>query len=294
MRASPPSRRSASRFSRDAELMALDEIDEELRVLREMASAYAEARIAPIAAEVDRSDRFPRELWPEMGRLGLHGVTVEEEFGGAGLGYLAHAIVSEEISRRSGSVGISYIAHSNLCVNQIRLNGTAEQKRRFLPGLLDGTKVGALAMSETGAGSDVVSLRLAATRRGDRFVLEGTKIRTTNGAVADVYVIYAKTDPAAGKKGISAFLVERGAPGFTQAPPLDKLGMRGSGTCELVFSNCEIPAENVLGAVGDGVRVLMKGLDFERIVAASAPIGMMQAALDIGLAYARRRKQFGR
>jgi isovaleryl-CoA dehydrogenase len=274
--------------------MALEEFDEELRSLREMASAYAERRIAPIAAEVDRNDRFPRDLWPEMGRLGLHGITVEEEFGGAGLGYLAHAVVSEEISRRSGSVGISYIAHSNLCMNQIRLNGTAEQKRRFLPGLLDGSKVGALAMSEAGAGSDVVSLRLAADRRGDRFVLNGTKMWTTNGAFADLYVIYAKTDPAAGKNGISAFLVERGAPGFTQAQPLDKLGMRGSGTCELVFSGCEVPVENVLGAVGDGVRVLMKGLDFERIVAASAPIGMMQAALDIGLAYARQRRQFGR
>ncbi|MGA0595891.1 acyl-CoA dehydrogenase family protein [Enterovirga sp. CN4-39] len=274
--------------------MVLDELDDDLRSLRELASSYAERRIAPIAAEVDRADRFPRELWPEMGELGLFGITVEEEFGGAGLGYLAHAVVSEEISRRSGSVGISYIAHSNLCVNQIRLNGTAEQKRRFLPALIAGAKVGALAMSESGAGSDVVSLRLGATRRGDRYVLNGTKMWTTNGAFADVYVVYAKTDPDAGKKGITAFLVERGTPGFSQAQPLDKLGMRGSGTCELVFEDCEVPAENVLGALNGGVRVLMKGLDYERIVAASAPIGLMQAALDIGLAYARERKQFGR
>jgi isovaleryl-CoA dehydrogenase len=272
------------------DIYALDEIT---RQIRDSVAAFASERIAPLADEVDRKDTFPRHLWPELGALGVLGITADEDNGGAGLGYLAHVVASEEISRASGSIGISYIAHSNLCVNQIRLNANAELRGRYLPKLISGEHVGALAMSESGSGSDVVSMTLRAERRGDRFVLNGSKMWITNGDHADVYVIYAKTSPDAGKRGITAFVVERDTPGFSRAQKLDKLGMRGSGTCELVFEDCEIPAENVLGTIDAGVRVLMKGLDYERIVAASASVGLMQAALDIALPYVRERKQFG-
>jgi len=268
-------------------------LDETTRQIRDTVAAFASERIAPLADAVDRTDFFPRELWPELGALGVLGITAEESDGGAGLGYLAHVVASEQISRASGSIGISYIAHSNLCVNQIRLNANAEQRRRYLPKLISGEHVGALAMSEAGSGSDVVSMSLKAVRRGDRFVLDGTKMWITNGDHADIYVIYAKTTPDAGKRGITAFIVERNAPGFRRGKKLDKLGMRGSGTCELVFENCEIPEANVLGTLDAGVSVLMKGLDYERIVAASASVGLMQAALDIVLPYVRERKQFG-
>ncbi|TKT70202.1 isovaleryl-CoA dehydrogenase [Afipia massiliensis] len=267
--------------------------DETTRQIRDSVAAFASERIAPLADEVDRKDTFPRHLWPDLGALGVLGITADEDDGGAGLGYLAHVVASEEISRASGSIGISYIAHSNLCVNQIRLNANPELRRRYLPKLISGEHVGALAMSESGSGSDVVSMALRAEQRGDRFVLNGSKMWITNGDHADVYVIYAKTSPDAGKRGITAFVVERDTPGFGRAQKLDKLGMRGSGTCELVFEDCEIPAENVLGTIDAGVRVLMKGLDYERIVAASASVGLMQAALDIALPYVRERKQFG-
>lgn len=275
-------------------MLDIHDLDETTRLLRDAVAGFAGERIAPIAAQVDREDSFPRYLWPELGRLGVLGVTAPEEHGGAGLGYLAHVVAAEEVSRASGSVGISYVAHSNLCVNQISLNGSPDQKRRYLPRLLSGEHVGALAMSEAGAGSDVVGMRLRAERHGDRFRLSGTKLWTTNGAFADVFVVYAKTSPEAGKLGISAFVVERGFPGFSQAQPLDKLGMRGSGTCELVFEDCDVPEENLLGELDRGVRVLMGGLDYERIVAAAAPVGLMQAALDVALPYARERRQFGR
>lgn len=268
-------------------------LDETVRQIKDSVAAFANERIAPLADEVDRKDTFPRHLWPELGALGVLGITADEADGGAGLGYLAHVVASEEISRASGSIGISYIAHSNLCVNQIRLNANADLRKRYLPKLISGEHVGALAMSESGSGSDVVSMKLRADRRGDRFVLNGSKMWITNGDHADVYVIYAKTTPDGGKRGITAFVVERNTPGFTRAQKLDKLGMRGSGTCELVFENCEVPAENVLGTIDAGVRVLMKGLDYERIVAASASVGLMQAALDIALPYVRERKQFG-
>lgn len=268
-------------------------LDETTRQIKDSVAVFANERIAPLADEVDRKDTFPRHLWPELGALGVLGITADEADGGAGLGYLAHVVASEEISRASGSIGISYIAHSNLCVNQIRLNGNADLRKRYLPKLISGEHVGALAMSESGSGSDVVSMKLRADRRGDRFVLNGSKMWITNGDHADIYVIYAKTNPDGGKRGITAFVVERNTPGFTRAQKLDKLGMRGSGTCELVFENCEIRAENVLGAIDAGVRVLMKGLDYERIVAASASVGLMQAALDIALPYVRERKQFG-
>ncbi|MEW6645012.1 MAG: acyl-CoA dehydrogenase family protein [Pseudomonadota bacterium] len=269
-------------------------LDDTARAIRDTVEAFATERIAPLADTVDRTDTFPRALWPELGALGILGITADEADGGAGLGYLAHVLASEQVSRASGSIGISYIAHSNLCVNQIRLNGNATQRRRFLPRLISGEHVGALAMSEAGSGSDVVSMALRATRRGDRFVLNGTKMWITNGDHADVYVIYAKTSPDAGKRGITAFVVERDTPGFRRSQKLDKLGMRGSGTCELVFENCEVPEDNVLGEIDAGVSVLMKGLDYERIVAASASVGLMQAALDIALPYVRERKQFGR
>ncbi|OKO86660.1 isovaleryl-CoA dehydrogenase [Bradyrhizobium sp. AS23.2] len=269
-------------------------LDETTSQIRDTVAAFAAERIAPLADRVDRTDVFPRELWPELGALGILGITADEADGGAGLGYLAHVVASEQVSRASGSIGISYIAHSNLCVNQIRLNGSAAQRKRFLPKLISGEYVGALAMSEAGSGSDVVSMSLKATRRGDRFVLNGTKMWTTNGHHADVYIIYAKTTPDAGKRGITAFIVERNSPGFSQGQKLDKLGMRGSGTCELIFEDCEVPEENVLGKLDGGVQVLMKGLDYERIVASSASIGLMQAALDIALPYVRERKQFGR
>ena len=268
--------------------------DDVLDALRDTVRRFALERIAPLARRIDRDDWFPRELWPELGALGLLGPTVPEEYGGAGLGYQAHAVISEEISRVSGSVGISYIAHSNLCVNQIQLHGTDSQKRRFLPRLLSGEAVGALAMSEAGAGSDVVSMRLRADPDGDGFRLDGTKLWTTNGWHADTFVVYAKTDPQAGKAGITAFIVERGTPGFETRQLLDKLGMRGSGTCELVFEGCRVPYANVLGEVGRGVAVLMRGLDYERLVAASACVGFLQAALDIALPYASERRQFGR
>jgi len=268
-------------------------LGEEIDLLRDSVRGFAADRIAPRAAEIDRTDQFPGDLWPEMGALGLHGITVEDEDGGAGMGYLAHCVAMEEVSRASASVGLSYGAHSNLCVNQIRRWGNAEQKRRYLPGLIDGSQVGALAMSEPGAGSDVVSMRLRADRRGDRFVLNGSKMWITNGHVADTLVIYAKTDPAAGPRGISAFIVEKGFAGFRPAQKLDKLGMRGSPTSELVFEECEVPAENLLGPLDDGVRVLMSGLDYERAVLAAGPLGIMQAALDVVLPYVHDRCQFG-
>src|SRR5436189_3306090 len=261
--------------------------------LRDQVQRFASAEVAPIAAELDKTDRFPRELWPRMGALGLHGITVEEEYGGSGLGYLEHVVAMEEVSRASASVGLSYGAHSNLCVNQIRRNGTEAQKRKYLPDLISGKHVGALAMSEPGAGSDVVSMRLRADKKGDRYVLKGTKLWITNGEVADTLVVYAKTSPDAGARGITAFLIEKSMKGFRPAQHLDKLGMRGSPTSELVFEDCEVPAENVLGAVDDGVRVLMSGLDFERAILAAGPLGIMQACLDVVIPYIHDRKQFG-
>ncbi|ALK09207.1 isovaleryl-CoA dehydrogenase [Blastochloris viridis] len=261
--------------------------------IRDTVSSFAQDRVAPRAAEIDRQNQFPRELWPEMGALGLHGITVEEALGGSGLGYLEHVVAMEEISRASGAVGLSYGAHSNLCINQISRNGTAQQKARYLPRLISGEHLGALAMSEPGAGSDVVSMKTRADRRGDRFVLNGSKMWITNGPGADTLVVYAKSDPAAGPKGITAFIVEKGMAGFSTAQKLDKLGMRGSDTCELVFEDCEVPEENVLGTVNRGVAVLMSGLDYERVVLAAGPLGLMQAALDLVLPYVHDRKQFG-
>lgn len=262
-------------------------------MLRGSVQTFAADEIAPRAAEIDRSNDFPDDLWRKMGDLGVLGITVEEEYGGAGMGYLEHCVAMEEISRASASVGLSYGAHSNLCVNQIRKNGNLDQKRRYLPGLVAGTAIGALAMSEPGAGSDVVSMRLRADRRGDRYVLNGSKMWITNGPEADVLVVYAKTDPAAGPRGITAFLVEKSMPGFSVAQKLDKLGMRGSNTGELVFQDCEIPEDNVLGQIGGGVRVLMSGLDYERAVLAAGPLGIMQACMDVVVPYVHERKQFG-
>jgi len=268
-------------------------LGEEVDQLRETVQDFAQDKIAPRAEEIDRSNKFPRDLWPQMGSLGLHGITVEEEFGGSGLGYLAHCVAMEEVSRASASVGLSYGAHSNLCVNQIRRNGSEAQKRRYLPGLISGENVGALAMSEPGAGSDVTSMRTQAEKRGDRYILNGSKMWITNGPEAETLVVYAKTDAKAGARGITAFLIEKGFKGFSTAQKLDKLGMRGSDTCELVFSDCEVPAENVLGSVGQGVAVLMSGLDYERVVLAAGPLGIMQACLDAVIPYLHERKQFG-
>ncbi|WP_046865312.1 isovaleryl-CoA dehydrogenase [Microvirga massiliensis] len=269
------------------------DLGETADAIRETVRDFAQERIAPRAEEIDRTNTFPRDLWPEMGQLGLHGITVEEEYGGAGLGYLEHVVAMEEVSRASASVGLSYGAHSNLCVNQIRRNGNEDQKKRYLPKLISGEHVGALAMSEPGAGSDVVSMRTRADKRGDRYVLNGNKMWITNGPIAETLVVYAKTDPDAGPRGITAFLIEKGFKGFSTHQKLDKLGMRGSDTCELVFEDCEVPEENVLGAVGRGVTVLMSGLDYERAVLAAGPLGIMQACMDIVMPYVHERKQFG-
>ncbi len=269
------------------------DLGETADMLRDQVASFSAAEIAPRAADIDKTNDFPADLWRKFGDLGVLGITVEEEYGGAGMGYLEHVVAMEEISRASASVGLSYGAHSNLCVNQIARNGNEDQKRRYLTKLISGEHVGALAMSEPGAGSDVVSMRLRAEKRGDRYVLNGTKMWITNGPDADVLVIYAKTDPAAGSKGITAFLVEKNFPGFSCAQKLDKLGMRGSNTGELVFQDCEVPAENVLGEINGGVRVLMSGLDYERAVLAAGPLGIMQACMDIVLPYVHERKQFG-
>src|ERR687889_2650559 len=266
---------------------------ETVDMLRESVRDFAAKEIASRAAEIDRSNEFPADLWRKLGALGVLGMTVEEEYGGSAMGYLAHVVAMEEISRASGSVGLSYGAHSNLCVNQIRRNGSEAQKRKYLPKLVSGEHVGALAMSEPGAGSDVVSMATRADKKGDRYVLNGTKMWITNGPAAETLVVYAKTDPNAGARGITAFLIEKDFKGFSTHQKLDKLGMRGSDTCELVFEDCEVPEENVLGAVGKGVNVLMSGLDYERAVLAAGPIGIMQAALDVVVPYVHERKQFG-
>ena len=266
---------------------------ETLDMLRETVQSFAAAEIAPRAAEIDRSNQFPMDLWRKMGDLGLLGITVEEEFGGTAMGYLAHMIAMEEISRASASVGLSYGAHSNLCVNQIRRNGSTAQKAHYLPKLVSGEHVGALAMSEPGSGSDVVSMRLKAEKRGAGYVLNGSKMWITNGPDADVLVVYAKTDSQAGPKGITAFLIEKGMPGFSTAQKLDKLGMRGSNTCELVFRDCVVPEDNILGELNRGVQVLMSGLDYERAVLAAGPLGIMQACMDVVVPYVHERKQFG-
>jgi isovaleryl-CoA dehydrogenase len=265
----------------------------EIDQLRDTVRGFADDEIAPLAAEIDRTDKFPRQLWPKMGALGLHGITVEEEHGGANMGYLAHVVAMEEVSRGSASVGLSYGAHSNLCVNQIRRNGSELQKRKYLPKLISGEHVGGLAMSEPGAGSDVVSMRMRAEKKGDRYVLNGSKMWITNGPEADTLVLYAKTDVNAGPRGITAFLIEKGMTGFSPAQKLDKLGMRGSPTSELVFTDCEVPAENVVGKVDDGVKVLMSGLDYERAVLAAGPLGIMQSCLEAVVPYVHERKQFG-
>ena len=262
-------------------------------MLRDTVMSFASEAIAPRAAEIDRSNDFPRDLWPELGKLGLLGITVEEELGGAGMGYLEHVVAMEEVSRASASVGLSYGAHSNLCVNQIRRNGSDDQKRRYLPRLISGEHVGALAMSEPGAGSDVVGMKTRAEKTGERYVLNGNKMWITNGPDADTLVVYAKTDPKAGPRGITAFLIEKGFKGFSTAQKLDKLGMRGSNTCELIFEDCEVPAENVLGREGKGVNVLMSGLDYERAVLAAGSTGIMQACMDVVVPYVHERKQFG-
>ncbi len=268
-------------------------LGDDVDMLRDSVRGFAQSKIAPLAAEIDRANSFPRELWPQLGALGLLGITVEEEYGGSGLGYLAHCVAMEEISRASAAIGLSYGAHSNLCVNQIGRNGNAEQKKRYLPKLISGAHVGALAMSEPNAGSDVVSMRTRAEKKGDHFILNGAKMWITNGPLADTIVVYAKTDRTAGARGITAFIVEKTFPGFAAGQKLDKLGMRGSDTSEIVFTDCEVPAENVLGAVGNGVNVLMSGLDYERAVLAAGPIGLMQSCLDLVIPYVHQRTQFG-
>ncbi|KAB2690711.1 isovaleryl-CoA dehydrogenase [Brucella pseudogrignonensis] len=267
-------------------------LGEEIEALRDTVRRFAESRIAPLAAETDRNNAFPMHLWRELGDLGVLGITAPEDYGGAGMGYLAHCVAMEEISRASASIGLSYGAHSNLCVNQIKRNGSLEQRAKYLPKLISGAHVGALAMSEPGAGSDVVSMKLTAEKRGESYVLNGNKMWITNGPDAEVLVVYAKTDPSAGPRGISAFIVEKGFKGFSTAQKLDKLGMRGSNTCELVFEDCEVPAENLLGAEGRGVNVLMSGLDYERVVLAGGPLGIMAACLDVVMPYVHERKQF--
>ncbi len=268
-------------------------LGDEADMLRDTVMSFAADEITPLAADIDASNEFPRQLWPKMGALGLHGITVAEEYGGTAMGYLAHVVAMEEVSRASGAVGLSYGAHSNLCVNQIHLNGTLEQKARYLPKLVSGEHVGALAMSEAGAGSDVVGMRLRAERKGERYVLNGTKMWITNAPHADTLVVYAKTDPDAGPRGITAFLIERGFKGFSTSKKLDKLGMRGSDTSELVFEDCEVPEENVLGNLGRGVNVLMGGLDYERAILSAGPLGIMQSCLDGVVPYVHERKQFG-
>ncbi|MFC2951921.1 isovaleryl-CoA dehydrogenase [Marinicaulis aureus] len=270
------------------------DLDPMIEEMRDMVARWAADRLAPRAAEIDEKNLFPRDLWPELGELGLLGITADEEFGGTGLGYVAHVVAMEEISRASGAVGLSYGAHSNLCVNQINLNGSKAQKEKYLPRLISGEHLGALAMSEPGAGSDVVGMRTRAVKKGDRYILNGNKMWITNGPGADTLVVYAKTEPDAGSRGITAFLIEKGFKGFSTAQKLDKLGMRGSDTCELVFEDCEVPEENVLGEVNEGVRVLMSGLDYERTVLAGGSLGIMQACLDVVLPYVHERQQFGK
>ena len=269
------------------------DLGEEIDMLRESVAQFAAAHIAPLAAEADASNHFPNQLWRQLGEQGLLGMTVEEEYGGSGMGYLAHVVAMEEISRASGGIGLSYGAHSNLCLNQLRKNASQAQKQKYLPRLCSGEHVGALAMSEPGAGSDVVSMKLRADKRGDHYVLNGNKMWITNGPDADVLIVYAKTDINAGSRGITAFIIEKGMKGFSTAQKLDKLGMRSSNTCELVFQDCEVPVENVLGEVGGGVKVLMSGLDYERVVLSGGPLGLMAAALDVVLPYVHERKQFG-
>ena len=270
------------------------DLGETAAMLRESVHDFAQMEIAPLAEEIDRTNEFPSQLWRKLGDVGLLGITVEEEYGGAAMGYLEHVLAMEEVSRASASVGLSYGAHSNLCVNQIRRNGTESQKQKYLPGLISGEQVGALAMSETGAGSDVVGMRLRADRKGERYILNGTKMWITNGPDAHTLVVYAKTDPDAGARGITAFIIESGFAGFSTAQKLDKLGMRGSNTCELVFEDCEVPEENVLGRVNEGVKVLMSGLDYERAVLAGGPLGLMQACMDVVIPYVHERRQFNR
>ena len=269
------------------------DLGETVDLLRDTVRSFSEDEISPRANLIEQNNDFPHDLWSKLGNIGVLGITVEEEYGGAGMGYLEHVVALEEISRASAAVGLSYSAHSNLCVNQLRLNGNEEQKKKFLPKLISGEKVGALAMSETGAGSDVVGMRTIARKTGDRFILNGSKMWITNGPNADTLVVYAKTDPGAGKHGITAFIIEKGMKGFSTSPKLDKMGMRGSNTCELIFSDCEVPEANVLGSLNGGVKVLMSGLDYERAVLAAGPIGIMQACMDVVLPYVHDRKQFG-
>ena len=269
------------------------DLGETVDLLRDTVRSFSDDEIAPRANLIEQNNDFPKDLWVKLGDIGVLGITVEEEYGGAGMGYLEHVVALEEISRASAAVGLSYSAHSNLCVNQLRLNGNEEQKKKFLPELISGEKVGALAMSETGAGSDVVGMKTIATKNGDRFILNGSKMWITNGPNADTLVVYAKTDPGAGKHGITAFIIEKGMKGFSTSSKLDKMGMRGSNTCELIFNDCEVPEANILGSLNGGVKVLMSGLDYERAVLAAGPIGIMQACMDVVLPYVHDRKQFG-